>query len=387
LRSDTLFLSLNIFSATGGIEKVCRIAGKALFERSLQEQERVMIWSMHDQAGDATGNPYFPTEIFRAYKGRKAAFVKRAVQQGARSRIVILSHINLLSVAWMIKKVSARTRIILFGHGIEIWDTGTAQGRMFAAVDEVWAVSRYTRDRILANQQLPLLKISVLNNCLDPFLPLPKNVPALQEYFSRYGIKPGDKILFALSRLSGKERYKGYDQVIRALKELRWPQIKYILAGKADKEEETRLLALFNESGMAGNIILAGFIDPAELAAHFKMADIYIMPSSKEGFGIVFLEAMYYGLPVIAGNADGSPDALLDGRLGVLTEPTSVSSIKEAIEKVLEQPFAYKPSPELLQQHFSYEQYQQKLNDLLDEKAGQLQPAEFSNLALTNDGA
>ena len=112
-------------------------------------------------------------------------------------------------------------------------------------------------------------------------------------------------------------------------------------------------------------VTIAGYIPDVELADHFAMADGYIMPSTKEGFGIVFIEAMYYGLPVIAGNADGSVDALLHGALGLLVKPDSVKEIKEAIEKMLQNKDAHIPDRELLLQTFSYGAYKEKLRECL----------------------
>jgi glycosyltransferase involved in cell wall biosynthesis len=65
------------------------------------------------------------------------------------------------------------------------------------------------------------------------------------------------------------------------------------------------------------------------------MADLFIMPSQKEGFGIVFIEAMACGLPVIAGNKDGSVDALKNGELGILVDPDDKDQILEALETEL----------------------------------------------------
>ena len=65
------------------------------------------------------------------------------------------------------------------------------------------------------------------------------------------------------------------------------------------------------------------------------------MPSEKEGFGIVFIEAMFYGKPVIAGNKDGSVDALCNGELGLLVDPGSVTEIATAIKKMLVNPAAF----------------------------------------------
>ena len=60
------------------------------------------------------------------------------------------------------------------------------------------------------------------------------------------------------------------------------------------------------------------------------------MPSKREGFGIVFLEALLHGLPVIAGNKDGSADPLLDGKIGLLIDPDNLKGISEAILSILE---------------------------------------------------
>jgi glycosyltransferase involved in cell wall biosynthesis len=89
------------------------------------------------------------------------------------------------------------------------------------------------------------------------------------------------------------------------------------------------------------------------------------MPSKKEGFGIVFIEAMHYGLPVIAGSIDGSADALCNGRLGVLVNPDDQVEINNALQKVIAQKEKYLPNRELLMQHFSYAAYKSKLSQLV----------------------
>ena len=364
--SSHFFLTLNIFSATGGIEKVCRIAGKALYEQSVQQQQRLRIWSMHDREGDAVDNPYFPTELYKCFGARKVGFVSRAIRQGARSRVVILSHINLLMIGWFIKKLSPRTQIILMSHGIEIWGrVSRAKAMMLSAVDEFWAVSQYTRQRIMESHGMDGQKVKVLNNCLDPYLPLPKNISVPRGLAQRYGIAPDDKLLFTLSRLSSKEKYKGYDDVIDALSELKHLPIKYLIGGKADATELAQLQQRIQAAGLQQQVILAGYIPDAELAAHFAMSHCYIMPSSKEGFGIVFIEAMYYGVPVIGGNADGTTDALLQGKLGTLVPPGNIAAIREAILSVLSSPQQHAPNAQSLRQHFSYPVYKQKLQALL----------------------
>ena len=103
----------------------------------------------------------------------------------------------------------------------------------------------------------------------------------------------------------------------------------------------------------------------AEMALHFNLADLFIMPSEKEGFGIVFIEAMFYGLPVIAGNKDGSVDALCNGELGTIVDPDNLAEISNAIKKILDNPSAYKPDQQKLKAQFSYEWYKRKLYNCL----------------------
>ncbi|MEO7444352.1 MAG: hypothetical protein ABIU55_02580, partial [Ferruginibacter sp.] len=120
--SNILFLTLKVFSATGGIEKVCCVAGKALYEQQLQQARKVQVMSMHDGQQDADDNPYFPAEIFRGYGGKKMQFVADAVRKATKADIIILSHINLLVIGWIIKKIYPKTKLLMYAHGIEIWE-------------------------------------------------------------------------------------------------------------------------------------------------------------------------------------------------------------------------------------------------------------------------
>jgi glycosyltransferase involved in cell wall biosynthesis len=98
------------------------------------------------------------------------------------------------------------------------------------------------------------------------------------------------------------------------------------------------------------------------------MADIYVMPSMKEGFGIVFIEAMFYGLPVIAGNKDGSVDALRNGALGILVDPLDVDAIEKSLLNLLSNIDTSAPNKQVLMQYFSYTQYKRNLEWILNAK-------------------
>lgn len=368
MQNKFLFLTLKVFSATGGIEKVCRVMGKALYEFGLQANRPIEIMSMHDHKNQADRNVYFPKHIFTAFGANKSSFVVNAVKKGRSADVVVISHMNLLVVGWLIKKINPSAKIMLLAHGIEIWgELNFYKKKMLSACDKILCVSRFTADKVLANNRLPNTEVNVLNNCIDPFLPLPDPAYSSQKLREKYKIESDDVVLMTLTRLSYADRYKGYDVLLNAMVSLvkTNKKIKYLLAGGYTKDEKVFIDQLVQENGIAENVILAGYIPEDELTGHFSMADIYVMLSTKEGFGIVFIEAMYYGLPVIAGNKDGSTDALLNGQLGLLIEPNSVPAAADAIEKMILARKAFKPDYKLLMEHFGYDTYKRNLEKII----------------------
>jgi phosphatidylinositol alpha-1,6-mannosyltransferase len=274
-----------------------------------------------------------------------------------------------LPVGWLIKKMAPKTELILLAHGIEIWyPLDFMKRKMLAKCDRIVAVSNYTKQQVNKIHGFPEEKIAVLNNCLDPFLPMPSVEKKDKVLLQKYGFSETDTILMSLTRLASRERYKGYDKVIEAMAILKddYPGIKYFIAGRYDSAEKIYIDNLLEEFSLRDCIVMPGFIPEEQLEAHFAMSDIYVMPSRKEGFGLVFIEAMYYGLPVIAGNIDGSVDALLSGELGQLVSPDDVSQIAKALVNVIRNTSAFTPSRKVLTNHFSYETYKQKLEHAIN---------------------
>lgn len=370
MNNSTVLLTLKVFSATGGIEKVCRVAGKALYDCSREaEGGTLKILSMYDRQQDID-EKYFPAIIFRGFGIQKIHFIYAAVRQGIGSKLVIISHINLLIVGFLIKLLSPKTKLVLIAHGIEVWRLLPLRKRMLLPqCDQVVSVSKFTRDKMMQQNQVPAEKITVLNNCLDPFLPVPVASPKDHELLEKYGLSNSDIVLMTLSRLASAERYKGYDNVLYSIKLLRvkYPCIKYLVVGKYDPDEKRRLDAIIKVLALDEQIIFTGFIPDSSLAAHYNIADLYIMPSKKEGFGIVFIEALYYGKPVIAGNKDGSVDALVNGKFGLLIDPDNKEDIIAAIAKVIENRTAYIPDHSEVMRQFGYDGYKKDLKRILED--------------------
>ncbi|RZK06998.1 MAG: glycosyltransferase [Flavobacterium sp.] len=270
----------------------------------------------------------------------------------------------------MIKKIYPQKRIILMAHGIEVWQNLSNWKVQFLKKHcEIWAVSRYTASKLIA-KGISDSKIQILNNCLDPFFKLPESFQKPQHLLERYQLSSDQPIIFTLTRLSSLEKYKGYDIVINSLKELLvvHPKLHYILAGKADEEEKERILNLIKSNDLEKHITLTGFLKDEEVNDHYLLADLFVMPSQGEGFGIAFIEAAACGCAAIAGNKDGSIDALLNGELGTLIDPDDTMELRKAIENslaIIKSAEKSRLLQEKCKMHFSFESYKKNVLDLL----------------------
>ncbi|RYZ30566.1 MAG: glycosyltransferase, partial [Chitinophagaceae bacterium] len=188
--------------------------------------------------------------------------------------------------------------------------------------------------------------------------------PALRR---KAGFSDQDIVLFTLTRLKSSEQYKGYDKVINALPEVlkRYPTVKYLIGGKYDAEEKARLEQLIRELQLHDKVFFSGFVPDEDVEGLFTLADVYVMPSTGEGFGIVFIEALFYGKPVIAGNVDGSVDALDGGRFGLLVDPDNPMELREAIFKAIEKREELAPRAEAVADRFGFERYKEKLKAMI----------------------
>lgn len=225
---------------------------------------------------------------------------------------VYCGHINL---APMVGKLCRTFKIpyTVLTYGKEVWDTlPTKDQKALAAAERVWTISRYSRDLACQANSIPADKFDMLPCVVDGTVFAPGSPPA--ELIERYQLQ-GSRVLTTVARLWKGDIYKGVDVTIRALPTLTnaFPNVKYVVIGRGD--DQPRLAQLAADLGVANQVIFAGFVPDEALIDHYRLADVYVMPS-KEGFGIVYLEAMACGIPVIAGDDDGSADPLQDGRVG-----------------------------------------------------------------------
>ena len=267
-----------------------------------------------------------------------------------RPRLIVSTHLNFGPVAQIVREFTG-VPYVLVAHGIDAWRLNSrARQRALRKGDLVLAVSRYTRDCLVQKIGLDSQRVQILPNTFLPerFAIGPKSPRLLR----KYGLTAQTPLILTVCRLAGAERYKGYDQMIRALPQIlsKIPDARYLLAGTGpDRPRIERLVADLN---LRDYVVFAGFVPDEELSEHYNLCDLFAMPSKAEGFGIVYLEALACGKPVLAGNKDGSRDALNDGELGLLVDPDDTGQIASEIIRVLrrQHPHPNLFRPELLRQ-------------------------------------
>ncbi|WP_416439647.1 asparagine synthase (glutamine-hydrolyzing) [Phnomibacter sp. MR] len=363
-----LFASLRTFSAMGGIEKFNRAYGLALQHNALQHNWQVAHTSLYDAQPDAR---YFPAQAFMGFRQHKWEFVWYFLRHHRHFDTHILGHIN-LSICFAITKWFSKAQRIMLTHGIEVWSKpSTLQRVALHSCSNIWTVSAFSKTKLKETNGPSLPGVHIFHNTLDPFFE--QETAQLDKVALPAPFPAG--YLLTIARLADSEAYKGYDKVIAVLPKLlqQYPNIQYVLGGSGSKHELQRIHQLIQSLGLEKHVTLTGFIPDEALPAYYQHAAAFIMPSRKEGFGIVFVEAAWCGTRVIAGNADGSPEALLQGQLGLLVDPQSEESILQAIETVLQQPplsqEAQQQQRQLVATHFSFARFQQHQAQLLQQKA------------------
>jgi phosphatidyl-myo-inositol dimannoside synthase len=268
------------------------------------------------------------------HRGAYLLAALRASQVHGPIHVVFCGHLFMVPLAACLAKLIG-ARLWVQVHGNEAWqELSFLHRHAVETASLVTSVSRYTRWRLLEWAGIDPARVKILPNTVDPhFRPGPKPDYLLD----RHGVR-GKKVLMTVSRLAGSERYKGHDRVIRTLSRIRMdhPEAIYIIVG--DGDDRPRLEALAEEFRVQEQVHFAGLVPAKELPDYYRLADLLVMPSTGEGFGIVFLEAMASGVDVIGGNGDGSVDALCDGALGALVDPDNCEELASAIRAGLDRP-------------------------------------------------
>ncbi|WP_017304564.1 glycosyltransferase family 4 protein [Spirulina subsalsa] len=334
-----VFVFLEIFAQEGGIQSYVKDILEAY--QNLTEKPdcpyQADVLLLRDSAdsqnpfsgGDLTFHYFLSGMPWLGRLRLAAALLKTLLTQ--RPHHVFCGHINLAPLIHTLCKPLGIPYTVLT-YGKEVWEV-LPESKRYAlqAAQGIWTISRYSRDRLCKANQIPENQVQFLPCIVDEtqFTPGEKPPSLLEKYHLT-----GCTVLMTVARLWSGDPYKGVDVTIRALPAIlkEFPEVKYLIIGRGD--DQPRLAQLAQDLGVAERVIFAGFVPTEDLSAHYRVADIYVMPS-QEGFGIVYLEAMVSGIPVISGDNDGSADPLQDGRVGWRVPHRDVDSVAQACLEVL----------------------------------------------------
>ena len=195
--------------------------------------------------------------------------------------------------------------------------------------DHIIAVSDHTREQLRDLYRFDEAKLTTVPPGIDSerFRPTEEVHPAVDE---------SKRTILVVSRLDPR---KGIDKAIRAFAQLDRDDTELLIGGTGRLEASLRELAA--NLGVADRVRFLGFVPDEELPSLYSAVDLFVLPSEYEGFGIVFMEAMACGTPVIGTDVGGVPTAIDDGETGYLVPKDGVDELAERTGEILHDPGAY----------------------------------------------
>jgi glycosyltransferase involved in cell wall biosynthesis len=364
--SRIVICALETYSQIGGLQNFNRRVVARLAERAVERGESPPVVVLR---GDSRGTlPELPTVAFHPH-ARTVDFVRGSITAGVgRADIFVVAHIRLLPIAAVVRCLRPKLKILLFVHGREVWNHAVYPVRWYhpllvRAVTRVASVSSYTAEIMAREYKIPPSRFRLLPNAVDP-------IAAATE------ARPRDKAtLLTVTRLGPAEGEKNVDKVIRAVALLRErrPEIRYEIVGEGALRPELEKLA--KQIGVDDIVTFLGRVDDASLHAAYARASVFVLPSSQEGFGIVYLEAWQRGLPVVCGSRGASTEIVADQSDGLVVDPDNIELIADRLHVLLSQPDLARAMGERgrrkVEENYLDPAFRKNLDRILDELAAE----------------
>ena len=337
---QTLRVLIGLFpelDAPGGVQRAGRHMAAVMTEFAASRGMECRLLSLNDSPElhrmTVSGREFVFTGCDRG-KGQFAMAALKATRR--KAKLVLAGHPNLAPVVRLMKFVAPRMNSIVCTHGVEVWEPLPRMRRQaLQKANLVLAPSQYTADYVKTDQGVLAERLRVLPWALDPQF---EALVASSEKAKTPDGFPTGNVILTVGRWLTNERYKGMDTLITALPKLlpRWPELHLVAVGEGDDREWLEHLA--QESGVRRHVHFLSGLSYAELTACYAACEMFALPSRGEGFGLVYLEAMACGKPVIAGAHGGAPEVIDDGRTGYLVQHGDSVQLATSIETLLANP-------------------------------------------------
>lgn len=347
---------------TGGIETYTRSLIGALLQ--MHEVDSLEVLALNDSRGlDATG---LERRVrYQGFERNKLGFAVRAVAAARNADVVIAIHINFATLFPVMRLFGSGRRIVVV-HGIEVWQRlsgARLQGAM--AADAILPVSDFTREQLVSfNPELRDKQFAILSGTFDP------EYARETKFFSREDLGlPAGKMILVVTRLRDTELYKNVDMVVRGMPSVvaRHPDACLVIVGEG--EDKRRLEEIARDRDVTNNVIFTGRVSAEKLPSYYKNCDVFVLPSTKEGLGIVYLEAMQFAKPCIGVTAGAAKEVIAHEETGILINADDPVQLPEAINRLFDEPALMQrmgaAGRERLLNRFSPERFGERVREIL----------------------
>jgi phosphatidyl-myo-inositol dimannoside synthase len=285
--------------------------------------------------------------------------------------LVICSHIGVAPAARYIQRFTG-TPFWVALHGIEVW--GELPPQKLDALEHAARLvsnSRFTLEVAAARHSLKTDNSAILPPAFffDP-----------DEQASAPAAKGDGPIVLTVGRLAASERYKGHDVMLQA-----WPKVLQHISGArcvfiGDGDDRSRLETLATQLGVASSVSFRGTVSGPDLHAAYASCSVFALPARTEldpraprgeGFGIVFLEAMAHGKPVVGPNTGAPAEFIRSGEHGFLVDPLSADEVAGVLTALLQDPDRAAQmgcaGRKWVQEQYSYAKFRERLSGTLSD--------------------
>jgi phosphatidyl-myo-inositol dimannoside synthase len=356
MRSSVVYVVPDLIGLPGGIARYCRHVCRALSDAG----ERTTVVALRDARHADPGSHGIDVAEYIPCGHAKTAFAARAVLAAVRNRpnLILCGHPNLGPLAYTLSRM-LRVPYAVFLYGTDSWASlSGVRGFAMRRASLCISISAHTARLAAKANKLDPSRIEILHNCLDPD-------------FKFDGTEPGvrRRALLTVSRITRFEPHKGQELVLEAMPRLlqRFPDLVYDVVGNGDRRQALEQLAA--DMGVSLSVRFHGVVTDEELALFYSTGAVFVMPSTVEGFGFVFAEAMAHGMPAIGGNSDAGPEVIVDGKTGFVIDPTSVDAMVESVTTLLSDENSWRKMSVAAIEHarssFAYPRFRDRLQQLV----------------------
>jgi glycosyltransferase involved in cell wall biosynthesis len=356
-----------IFRVHGGIQRFNRTLCRALDELAGEIGFEGRVLSQDDGHLDyeRAGAPWKRLRFVPGGGGPYRLSLRTAAACAERPDALIVGLLGMTPLALACRPLLRRGYGFV-AYGTESWREPRVSRRFAARRARLaFAISRDTAAALHRATGVAPDRVRWLPPALDP---------DLERLASSAAAAPPDEDrpeLLTVSRLWAEEHRKGVDHALVAFSRLaaRHPRALYRIVGKGS--DKPRLQALAASLGLQDRVLFEEDLGDVELADRYRRCSVFVLPSGQEGFGIVFLEAMRFAKPCVGGRAGGAPEAVDDGRTGLLVDFLDAAALEATLDRLLGDPGLRSRLGEAgrrrVLEEFTYERFRERLRQGLTE--------------------